>query len=579
MERMPPAPETRRGRPRGRATPGRAARSRGSRGRGRGRRSSHQRPLGRGDLGVARRRGRFPKRPGERLGDCLGGMVPVAAREERGVEVQAPAEGHGLEELLHEGEGKVRRHEQHLSVEGHFPREVRAAREVHDDAGEGLVERDVRVAEAADPALVAQRLLQGLAKREAGVLDRVMEVDVNIAFRLDGETDPGVARDRVQHVVEESHGRRDLRRDPAGRSKLQPDRGLLRRALDGSHVHAITSLQAVRNKSFSSGRPTVTRRAGAFVPATLRTSTPRFQRASSSASAGRSGRRYRKLAWDSEMRPPGFAESALAIRSRSERIVEIRAAVTFASDSAASAAALANRFTENGGTTFSTSRSSVGSPSMYPTRTPASAAAFDRVLEIRRFGKRRRRSLTLAPPGRPSPSENSMYASSIKTNAPVSRRRVRPSRGKSVPVGLLGEQRPNGRSGSRLASESVGPTDGERPPSSSGKLSTAAPAARAQEAYSPNVGGQSAIRRPGAPEARKNERKSELDPSPTITCSAGSPSRFASASFSSDAYGSGYRDHFEDASRARTCSRRRAGISSGLSLRSSRTGASFVDVT
>ena len=59
--------------------------------------------------------------------------------------------------------------------------EVRPAGQVDGRLHQALVERHERVAEAAQPALVAERLAQRLAEREAGVLDRVVGVDLEVA--------------------------------------------------------------------------------------------------------------------------------------------------------------------------------------------------------------------------------------------------------------------------------------------------------------------------------------------------------------------------------------------------------------
>jgi hypothetical protein len=54
------------------------------------------------------------------------------------------------------------------------------------------------------PALVAKRLGKRLAERDAGILDGVVVVDVEVALRADGQVDQAVAGELVQHVVEEA---------------------------------------------------------------------------------------------------------------------------------------------------------------------------------------------------------------------------------------------------------------------------------------------------------------------------------------------------------------------------------------
>jgi hypothetical protein len=69
-------------------------------------------------------------------------------------------------------------------------------------ATECLVQRHIGMAVAADALLVAHRLGHRLAQRDAHVFDRVVAVDVQVAFGLDVQVDQAVAGDLVQHVVE-----------------------------------------------------------------------------------------------------------------------------------------------------------------------------------------------------------------------------------------------------------------------------------------------------------------------------------------------------------------------------------------
>ena len=58
---------------------------------------------------------------------------------------------------------------------------------------------------AAHTFLVADRLGKGLAERNPDVLDGVVRIDMQIPFGLDLEIDHSVARNLVEHVVEESN--------------------------------------------------------------------------------------------------------------------------------------------------------------------------------------------------------------------------------------------------------------------------------------------------------------------------------------------------------------------------------------
>ncbi len=60
---------------------------------------------------------------------------------------------------------------------------------------------------APDAALVAQRLVQRLAQHDADILDRVMVVDVQVALGMHRQVENRVARQLVQHVIEEPDAR------------------------------------------------------------------------------------------------------------------------------------------------------------------------------------------------------------------------------------------------------------------------------------------------------------------------------------------------------------------------------------
>ena len=74
--------------------------------------------------------------------------------------------------------------------------------------------------EAAHAGLVAERLGEGLAEQDADVLDRVVRVDVQVTVGLQGEVEPAVASDLVEHVVEERRpgAGRDRAGGPSGRA-------------------------------------------------------------------------------------------------------------------------------------------------------------------------------------------------------------------------------------------------------------------------------------------------------------------------------------------------------------------------
>ena len=60
------------------------------------------------------------------------------------------------------------------------------------------------MAVADDPAAVAERLVERLPEHDPGVLDGVMGAGLEVAGHLHVEVQPAVARQQVEHVVEEA---------------------------------------------------------------------------------------------------------------------------------------------------------------------------------------------------------------------------------------------------------------------------------------------------------------------------------------------------------------------------------------
>ena len=106
-----------------------------------------------------------------------------------------------LEELAHqfgvEGADLGRR-------ELHLPDKERPARDVDGGTGQRLVHGEIEAGIAGDAAAVAERLRDRLAENDAGVLNRVVVVDVQVAVGADGDVDQRMARQLVQHVIEEA---------------------------------------------------------------------------------------------------------------------------------------------------------------------------------------------------------------------------------------------------------------------------------------------------------------------------------------------------------------------------------------
>ena len=140
--------------------------------------------------------------------------------------------------------------------------EERPAREVDRDLHERFVERHERVREAAHAGLVAERLAQRVAEHDADVLDRVVQVDLEVALRPRSS-----GRSRRACRAARACGRRTGCRsrpsvvpDAVDARASTVDRRLLRLALQLGRAqlvrraHPSTSVSAARNASFSSGR-------------------------------------------------------------------------------------------------------------------------------------------------------------------------------------------------------------------------------------------------------------------------------------------------------------------------------------
>ena len=162
------------------------------------------------------------------------GLRPAITVE---VERQPPAVGERLEEVGDQGERKLARHPGLLELRRQRPDEVAAPGEIDHGARQRLVERRVGVREAHHATALAERSGEGLAEGDAGVLHRVMQVDVRVSLRRKTQAETGMRRERLQHVSEEAV-RHD---DRTGLAPVQIQRDLdvrfSRLALEGRDSH------------------------------------------------------------------------------------------------------------------------------------------------------------------------------------------------------------------------------------------------------------------------------------------------------------------------------------------------------
>src|SRR5205814_22740 len=76
--------------------------------------------------------------------------------------------------------------------------------EINGDLRQSFIHRDDGPAIAVDAALVADGLFDRLTQHDADIFDGVMRIDVKVPLGLDGEIDQAVARQQVEHVIEEA---------------------------------------------------------------------------------------------------------------------------------------------------------------------------------------------------------------------------------------------------------------------------------------------------------------------------------------------------------------------------------------
>src|SRR5438093_309368 len=229
--------------------------------------------------------------------------------------------------------------------------DVGPAADVHDDPGEGIVQRHRRLAVTADAAPLAQRLGQRLAQHDPHVLHGVVLVHVEVAPRGDLEVEERVARQRLEHVVEEADARLDLRPAGAIETHPHPHFGLLglARHLPGA-AHPRISASARATAVTSSSVPAVIRRHPSSPGPPVETSRTRIPYCCTSrvntSLAGRGSQRIStKFAAEGKARSPPIAHSFWYRRSRLCRTSSVRRARTSPASSAATAAASVTRFT------------------------------------------------------------------------------------------------------------------------------------------------------------------------------------------------------------------------------------------
>ena len=116
------------------------------------------------------------------------------------------------------------------------------ARDIDGDAAQRLVHGQMHTRVAGYALLVAEGLQEGLAQRDADILDGVMLVDMQVTLASHCDVEQSVAREKLQHMVEEADAGLDLGRTCAIEGEADRDVGLGRLARNARGAHGIVSV-------------------------------------------------------------------------------------------------------------------------------------------------------------------------------------------------------------------------------------------------------------------------------------------------------------------------------------------------
>src|SRR2546427_12035361 len=142
--------------------------------------------------------------------------------------------GEGLEKLTHEFTVE----DADLGLREFCPKNQKwPAGNVHSDTRKAFVHRQKHTPETGDVGHVAQSLAHCLTERYAGILDRMMLIDLKIARRADFDINQRVARKLFQHMVEKADSRRNSGHAGAVEIDADLDAGFFGLARDGAFTH------------------------------------------------------------------------------------------------------------------------------------------------------------------------------------------------------------------------------------------------------------------------------------------------------------------------------------------------------
>src|SRR5208283_4708727 len=145
-----------------------------------------------------------------------------------------------------------------------------APAEIDGDHAQSFVHRHHEISRAQDATLTAQRLGEGLAERDADVLDGVVLVHVEIAVRMKLQVERAVARNQLQHVIEKTDSAADLGATSTFDRQHNANVGFIGLAMNAGAPHAVTSVPSFSSAS-TSRNVAINRSVCSVVPMVMRT--------------------------------------------------------------------------------------------------------------------------------------------------------------------------------------------------------------------------------------------------------------------------------------------------------------------
>ncbi len=129
-------------------------------------------------------------------------------------------------------------------LRGHLdiPNQIGPPGYVQSCTNQRVIHRQQAIAVAADALLVAHGLRQRLTERDAGVLNRVVIVDMQIALRAGFHVNQRVAGQLVEHMIKEADAGLIVVRTGSIKVDLNDDVGFCRFARDGCAAHGVLPL-------------------------------------------------------------------------------------------------------------------------------------------------------------------------------------------------------------------------------------------------------------------------------------------------------------------------------------------------